>query len=228
MRRRVDLAAARAAFEAWRATQPANSVAELRRVRRGPSHDLGVSQPPTGDEITRLWLVPPSRWRSELDMPHGPVINIMRDGVWWSSHVRETWPRQGWRAQFDQTLRRVGSRVRGFPDLVGRRPVQPFATLFWPAPLLDEYSWTAVSEGSWNGRPVSVLRCNSAGLDNTPLPVGADEYEIWLDHERGVLLRAVARSGLTETGTIEFVDIAFDIPIDDALFTTPTVASVKG
>jgi hypothetical protein len=225
VRRRVDVAAARAAFEAWRA-QPGNSVAEMRLVRRGTSRDVGGSQP-TGDEITRLWLAPPSRWRSEVDMPHGRVINIMRDGIWWSSHVRETWPVQGWRAQFHQTLERMGSRLRGYPALVGGRQVQPFATLFWPAPLLDEFSWTPVSEDSWHDRSVRVLRCKSpSGLDDTPLPVGADEYEIWLDQERGVLLRAVARSGSTETGTIEIIDIEFDIPIDDAVFTAPAMAGV--
>jgi outer membrane lipoprotein-sorting protein len=200
----------------------------MRLIRRGNLHDVGGTQP-AGDEITRLWLAPPSRWRSEFDTPHGRVINIMRDGVWWSSHVRETWPLHGWRAQFDQTLKRVGSRLRGTPILVGGRPLQPFATLFWPTPLLDEFSWIAVSEGSWDGRSVSVLRCKSAGgLDNTPLPVGADEYEIWLDEERGVLLRAAARSGSTEIATIELFDVDFDVRIDDAVFTAPTMAGVGG
>lgn len=220
VRRRVDLAAARTAFEAWRAAQPASSVSEMHLVQRGGSHDAGDSQR-TGDEITRLWLVRPSRWRSEFDTPYGRVANIMRDGVWWSSHVPETWPRQTWRARVDHALKRAGASLRGSPTLVGRRPRQPFATLFWPAALLEEFSWTAVSEDNWHGRSVSVLRCTSAGLDDTPLPVGADEYEVWLDQERGVLLRAVARSGSSEMGMIEMMDIVFDVPIDDAVFTAP-------
>ncbi len=228
VRRRVDLGAARAAFETWRAKQPPGSVEELRLVRRGSRHDLAAaSHRSTRDEFTRLWLVPPSRWRSELDLPDGRVINIVRDGVWWSSHVRETWPVSGRRAQLDRILKGVGSRLQGHPNLADRRPVQPFAILFWPAPLLDEFSWTTISAASWLGRSVNVLRCKCPGpLDDMPLPVGADEYDIWLDQERGMVLRAVARSGVAETGTIELIDVSFDVPVDEAVFTMPSVPGV--
>ena len=59
-------------------------------------------------------------------------------------------------------------------------------------------------------------------------PRGGDEYELHADPERGTILAVVARVEQAVFETNEVVEVAYDEPLDDSLFTIPVPETSRG
>ncbi|HEY1521358.1 MAG TPA: DUF4245 family protein [Solirubrobacteraceae bacterium] len=181
--------------------------------RRGASISIGraggsAPEPPENEEIVRIWREG-DRFREEHD-------GGRRDG-YYAVGVGRCW----W--MWDE---RMGARSNQDDVSVGSGVGQELAIMLDPTPLLSSLRFRAIGRSSVAGRstvtahasprPQDPRHARSVGLHQ--LGTGADEYELQIDQERGVLLAATAiRDGQPFHG-ITALTIRFDEPILDETF----------
>jgi hypothetical protein len=88
----------------------------------------------------------------------------------------------------------------------------------------DHYHWRMETEVPIGGPPGSGLvwnrRLGAPSRDPDPLHWGADEYEVVVDTERGVLLRCASRLGGKDFDALEVEEIYFDEHLGEDVFTS--------
>jgi outer membrane lipoprotein-sorting protein len=170
-----------------------------------PDEDEGEPEP--ADELVRLWIERPDRMREEVE------------GRWARTQVNDgetSWmhtPQWG--------------AVRG-PS--ARQPAQHL--LLEPAPLLSGLEFVVGGKTNFSGRDAIVVTATPRRAewhDLYGLAPGADRYELVVDGERGVLLRAAALFHGKEFALSEILSVAFDEPLDPTVFvfTPPAGEAVR-
>ena len=94
--------------------------------------------------------------------------------------------------------------------------------MFDPRELPDELQLREVAERTVAGRSGIQVRATPTGSSTTPrldLTRGADEYQLVVDCDRGVLLRVVTQFQDRAFDVKEMVHLAFDEPLPADLFT---------
>jgi outer membrane lipoprotein-sorting protein len=175
--------------------------------------------PETTEGIVRLWFEKPDRIREEREGDlRGAVLGICDGERWWMYS-----PESGARSNEDDVSfgSGVGQQYEPFLDPSVLSP----GLIFEP---LDEtfvagrraLRVSARPRGRKRGSPHQVLL----------LGVGADEYELAIDGERGVLLRTQARIDGEEFSLHEVTEIAFDESFapETFVFVPPAGEIVRG
>jgi outer membrane lipoprotein-sorting protein len=155
--------------------------------------------PETSEGIVRLWFAKPHRVREEREGHLRGALLGIRDGERWWMYS----PESGARSNEDDE--RVGSGVG-----------QQYEHFLDPSVLIPDLIFESLDETNVAGR--RALRVSArprGGTRDIPhqvmrLGMGADEYELAVDAERGVLLRALARVDGDEFSVHEVTEIAFD------------------
>ena len=164
----------------------------------------------------RAWHADEYHWRMETDLPGGGVnisaVNGRRrwpidgppgSGLWWEHRVggdpREDDPRWFWLAN-DHYWTFYALRTDGICGISGElRPLD--LTVEGPITWAGREAWrlSGVPGADWDW-----------GWDPDPLSWGADEYEVVVDAERGVLLRCASRLRGEDFDALEVEEIHFD------------------
>ena len=190
-------------------------VSRTEFARRGD----GRPQPAASASLLRLWWAPPDRLREDresLDGESGVGMSITDAERWWHLGVDGT---------FHSYEQMPGARS-------GMR--QPSVDhLLDPAPLLAGCDVELLGEARQAGRDalrVRLLPRPAADpiLQPPLLGQGADEFEVLVDAERGVLLRVAARIAGEDFRLEEVIEIAFDeaFPEETFRFAAPEVVRV--
>jgi outer membrane lipoprotein-sorting protein len=157
--------------------------------------------PTTTEEIVRVWFEKPSRRREEVEGP-SPRVSLTDGEKSWS-YMPE------WGAVEHEAVGDEGSGEGLF--------------LFSPARLLAAVEFEALDETQFAGRRVIRVRARPRDGRHHELHFGhapgADEYELLVDAERGVLLRVAAYLDGDEFAITEVKEIAFDEELDPQIFT---------
>jgi hypothetical protein len=134
----------------------------------------------------------------------------VRDGeLWWS---------------WDE---RMGAASNEDDPSVGSRIGEQLSVMLDPTPLLGALQFRVLGRSQVAGRPAILAEAVPRASDPRRAPRafelhqlgnGADRYQLEVDAQRGVLLRAVALREGEPFHEITTVEIAFDEPIDDQLF----------
>jgi outer membrane lipoprotein-sorting protein len=192
-----------------------NLEAFMRAVERRRSGSVGVlanshrkvDEPEESERRWRLWMEGANRVRAEFALGHGDMVTAVVDGsTWWS-----------W------------SRAMGAQTNEGREDsetgVGPGIALVRPAALLPAVDFEVRGRATKLGRSAYAVRAipsPSNDVEELDLPhalgSGADEYELLVDAERGVLLRTEARLRGRPFLILEMDDVAFDEEISADMF----------
>lgn len=166
----------------------------------------------------RLWLVPPGRGRAEFALGT-EMLTVVVDGDRWWSWSPLLGPRAGgtsMKVAMGPGLTLVEPR-RLLPWLeglttVGRRNVAGREGIAVQARPVDPEV-----RGRLQDEEIETMRGVSADLPLCELGEGADDYELVVDSEIGVLLRSEARLDRQAFRIIEVDELAFDESIDAGL-----------
>ncbi len=181
---------------------------------------LLISQMPTiaaDDEsrfavaMRRVWVRKPHRWRIEFEGPEG--ANVFVGDLAWSEPPRPA----------PNAPRRP--RTERLPDALTLEAMDgTVACTFDPRIVVDELFVTRVlGRAEHAGRDaVRILAMDDHG-PNGLLRRGADDYELLVDAERGVLLRSAARTKDEEFQVTEVLEIAFDEVLSEDIFVADDV-----
>jgi len=195
-------------FEAreWRHTRRTQAA-----YARATEEVTGVAQvvmqsdsvPEEWEIVVRGWLEPP-RIREERGEAGRLTVGVSNGERWWQ--VMPEWATvsdegDGW------STGRVGECLRPYVD---------------PAPLLAGLTLEPGGRTQVAGREAILVRAvprpRPFRTEHEALLTGADRYELALDAERGTLLRSVSFLDDEAATRLEVVEIAFDEPLDGALF----------
>jgi outer membrane lipoprotein-sorting protein len=189
----------------WR-HNPRLQLAYGRAVERagGTSYAPAGEVPAETEVAVRAWFEQPNRVREERDEAgHGYVA--VADGTrWWQRLPR--WATtsaagDGWASG------QVGHALR---------------PLLEPWPLVAGLELAVEGAAEVAGRTAVVARAaprpHPHGGGGELLPYGADRHELAFDRERGVVLRTRAFLDEEPFSVVEVVEVAFDEPLDDAVF----------
>jgi hypothetical protein len=174
----------------------------------------------------RIWRIDDHRWRQELELPEGGV-DIAASTV----RMRSRGTPEGPPGTSELWHRRVGAR-----DTADDPGWLPEATdTFWtmypfdPAGIcsldgeLEEMDLMVEGPVTWAGREALRLRAVPvAEWEYPPEPLwwGADEYEVVVDIERGILLRVACRLEGEDFDALEVEEIYFDEQFPEDVFTS--------
>lgn len=188
------------AWERWAALQPPGSVAQLRSASSMPLAKEAVQF-----WRQRLWLQPPDRWREEGE---NGMLTIVRERFRWLSGLP-------WKQGLEQEI----NPAQGWRSLLGDLAL---AEMLEPAALLPAVWLDLLGETHYAGRPAWQVRAVPREPGHPVFPhvlwLGADEYELLVDSERGVLLRCSARFDGREFAGRELLEVIFDEAFPDDLF----------
>ncbi|HEV2061543.1 MAG TPA: hypothetical protein VGR12_01715, partial [Solirubrobacteraceae bacterium] len=160
-------------------------------------------------EVLHLWRAGPDRVREEVTREGRTVrLGVRRGRTWWDY-------REG-----DAVMSNEDD-----PDVdcdIGRE----HDVLFDPGRLLGSIVLSPAGRGEVGGRPalLALARQRPAPRDDDfpwilhEIGAGADEWELAVDAEHGLLLRLEARRGGRPFRRVEVVELAVGEPLDDALF----------
>jgi outer membrane lipoprotein-sorting protein len=168
------------------------------------------SQPPVPDENEerwRLWIERGGRTRAEFSMGNETVSVVFDGPTWWS------WsPHAGGMTNRGATNHGHGSG--------------PAGTLINPTALMGALRLELLGKDTLLGRDVFRVRgLPRARLGNEhenalhELGIGADDYLLSVDAERGVVLRSEARFRDQPFTVIEMTEVAFDADLPAETFT---------
>lgn len=165
--------------------------------------------------LVRFWSEPPDRLREETETvaPQRHEHLTVRDGRrWWT---------------YSPDCGAVSNVVAGEEDeqtVVGGSEL--WSPLLEPAVLIPVLDFELRGEADAIGRPAlrvgarpRALQAGEPFFFRTQLPVGADEYELLVDTERGVVLRAAALLDGEEFSTSAIQELAFDPELPPEIFT---------
>ena len=172
-------------------------------------------RPAVSEELTRLWLEPPDRVRVEVDGEY-PRTRV-RNG-------NKAWVRMGEWGTLEQ-------EVEGAEGEIGEQRAL-LNSLALASGLAFELLGQAVVAGREGTRVRATPRDSGEPVGFGLGAAGADEFELVVDGERGIVLRSEARLVGEPFEIVEFGEIVFDQPLDGSLFVyTPeageTVRSVE-
>jgi hypothetical protein len=174
----------------------------------------------------RAWYADEYHWRMETEVPGGGVEITASKG-------RRRVPIGGPPGSGLVWNRRVGARSREDEPRWFMQANDHYWTFY--ALLTDEIcgishelrrlDLTVEGQGVWAGREAVRLRGVPAEQwdwewDPDPLHWGADEYEVVVDAERGVLLRCASRLGGKDFDALEVEEIYFDERFGEDVFTS--------
>lgn len=173
----------------------------------------GHPEPGDAQHQWKVWVSQPDRARTETTGPHGGRTAVHRRDSSWNSMP----PHHG------------GGQVGGpVPDVVAAS--WPACLLLDTAMLSARFHLEAVGRRVVAGRRTVVVEGRPAN-PRTVAPMGplrgADQLELAVDVERGVLLSLVATLDDVPYFRLEIDDVAFDEPIDDDLFATHERATLE-
>lgn len=211
----------RAEGKEWRHTAM-HLEAFMRMVRRRRSGSVAVfgsssvdaEEPEESESRWRLWMARPDRVRAEFSVGHGEMVTAVVDGgTWWS-----------W------------SPSTGAQTNEGRENAEtglgPGVALMHPAVFLPAVDLEIRGQTTRLGRSahevLAVPTSSDDGEENSGLlhgiGSGAEEYELLVDTERGVLLRTEARLRGRPFLVLEMDGVAFDedFPSDTFTLEPPT------
>jgi hypothetical protein len=196
-----------------------------RRTFGEPREEIKHSEPdgPFGWRC-RVWRIDDHRWRQELELPGGGVEITVSTG-----RMRLVGTPEGPPGTSEQWRHRVGG---GSPEddpgwLMG-------TDLFWTMYPFDPAGFASIDGElerldleaeypvEWAGREAVRLRgVPVEEWEGPPEPLwwGADEYEVVVDAERGVLLRTASRLGGEDFAALEVEEIYFDERFPEDVFT---------
>lgn len=167
---------------------------------------VGPPVPDEREERWSVWIEQPGRRRAEFAVGTETVVVVFHGHTWWS-----------WAPM-------LGARTNG-----GRRNsghgVGPSQGLIETALLPPAFRFEWIGEERCLERAALLVRAVPAPLDGpTPslahhvLGTGADEHLLTIDAERGMLLRAEARSAGEPFRVIEMTEVAFDEELPPGTF----------
>ena len=159
----------------------------------------------------RVWASKPYRWRIEFEGSEG--ANVFVGALAWPEPPRPAPNAPG--------RRRMGRT----PDALALEALDgTVACTFDPRIVIDELFVTRVlGRVEHAGRDaVRILAMDDHG-PNSLLGWGADDYELLVDAERGMLLRSAARTKGEEFQVTEVLEIAFDEELSEDLFVADDV-----
>jgi hypothetical protein len=175
----------------------------------------------------RLWLSDHHRWRLELDLPGGVHIAAS------TGRMRLVATAEGPPGTSELWERRIGA---GPPSYVLGWLPQPTDTFWTMYPFdphgicsldgeLEEMALTVEGPVTWAGREaVRLVGVPVEELEYPPEPLwwGADEYEVVVDAERGVLLRTASRLRGEDIDAFEVEEIHYNEPFEEEVFRSRT------
>lgn len=189
-------------FAAMQATRSPGSVATL----TGYTLVDGTAAPDETEGTWRLWIEHGGRKRAEFSVGDNDVVVVFDAPTWWSWSSRDRGRTNGGRANYGH-----GSGA--------------LKILIETAPLLAVLRLEFLGDAVVAGRAALSVRGRIRGTDDvanaqalSDLGVGADEYRLAVDAERGVLLRCEARLRTEPFSVIEMTDVAFDGDLSADLF----------
>jgi len=172
-----------------------------------------------------VWRIDEYHWRRELDLPDGGVDIAACFG-----HRRL--PIGGPPGSGKVWERRIGGGPRADDPTWVWVALDTYWT-FYPLVTdeiygisyeLEELNLSAEGQVTWAGREavrlVGVPPVVEQEWDPDPLSWGADEYEVLVDAERGVLLRCASRLRGKDFDALEVEEIYFDEPFSEEVFTS--------
>ncbi len=172
--------------------------------------------PPAGQEgeprfevaVRRVWARKPNRWRLEFEGSEG--ANVFVGDLAWSDPPRSP----------PNAPRRP--RTEPSSDALALEAIDAtVACTFDPRLVIDELFITRVlGPTEYAGRDAVRILAQDIGGPNRQLGWGADDYDMLVDAQRGVLLRSAARAGEEQFQVTEILDIAFDEDLPEKIFVT--------
>ena len=206
--------------EGWEWRHGSRSLAALNRLRPQVTEaDTRSFRPPEVDQEPaarshkwRLWLTNDERVRAEYSIGEDRVTCVVAGSTWWS-----------WSAALGRTNENDPSVSHG---------IGPGAVLLDPSKLLAASDLTTLGQVSFGGRSAWSVRAVPTigevggthilnGRDES-LRLGADEYLLMVDAERGMLLRSEARLAGKPFHVVGIHRVQFDENLPDELFAPPT------
>jgi outer membrane lipoprotein-sorting protein len=215
-----------AAFRTWRHTERADEAAEACVESsqgssffvglEGQIDDQGDDEAPEQEGVIRVWIDRPDRMRIERDG------DDEEDSIAVEAGSRRWTYQKGWGAVVTE-------------DGEGAIRQDELAPLLDPSPLIGRLDFHMHGRGARAGREVLLVRAvpravsGPASWDLEELGEGADEYELEVDAERGVLLRSEARRNGLPFEVIEAITVEFDgeIPPERFVFEPPAGEEVR-
>jgi outer membrane lipoprotein-sorting protein len=169
--------------------------------------DAELAEPSEG--VLRLWFERPDRFREQLTGGDDMVL-LVRDGPrWWSYD-----PELGTLTNEDEEESLRSTVESGYENLLA------------PSKLLTRLQFEPLGDGNVAGRRTARVRAYPTPKVNMPdtwqsvgFGVGADEYGLDVDAERGVILRVASKFSGDELELVEAVQVAFDEPLAPDTFT---------
>lgn len=152
----------------------------------------------------QLWVSRPSRLRLE----HEEHVQVIEGDHWWESFPRKRLFVTG---QDEGMIR-------------GKLELDCLAFLLDPSSFASVQGLSLGGNDSVSGRAAIRVRSpEPADPDKVLYPgIGwagfSTEYELWVDVERGVLLRTAERFKGSDCQVVELLEVAFDTPISDEVF----------
>jgi hypothetical protein len=202
-----DLEVSRRASERGMEQARARGAGVQRLMVASPASASGEDRAPTSWESqSRIWLDPGrARLRTERSGDIGECYSVRVGPRWWSFDPR-----------FGATSNEGSEEVRlGSSDELSI-PVDP-------ALVMGLLEFEVLGTGVAAGRPALRVRATPRDLEEPMraghwLPWSADEFELLVDVERGVVLRLEARLEEAAFLVTELLEVAFDEEFDDEIF----------
>lgn len=243
VRTRHDVARAREAHDRWTAQIPwtaqqsPESVAMLTEV----DDDWPLSSPPPIGWVSRLWAAlhrRPVRWPAgTISVPTSPggkqpplsAYVEWESRLWMQSPSRWRYEGGPWGSPHSTIVRDEPSeRSPDPPDF----PDPMLTYMLDPVGIIPELWLEPLGRGVQAGRegirvrglprigPMEDARLEMGDISPSVLWLGADEYDVLVDAEHGVLLRCAASMDGEEFNRTEIVSVVFDGPIPDSLLSS--------
>jgi hypothetical protein len=154
--------------------------------------------------LSHIWVEKPDRWREEESSP--------------SSSVKFRNGREAWAEQPDGSFRR-----EEYPDL----DIQPFETVWDPALLIADLWLEPIAATTMRERDAIHVRARPRptlrpGGEHFLMVEEADEHELTIDRERGIVLRIASLIRGEAMQLIEVTELYLDRPLDPGLFMRPS------
>jgi hypothetical protein len=193
--------------ESWRrqaARRPRGSTVVSHFGEDVPESEANAAAIGGIEVLSRIWVERPDRWREETISP--------------SRDARFRNGREAWIEQPDGTLLR-----EEYPDI----DIQPAETVWDPALLIAELWLDPLARTVLLGREAIEVRARPRptfrpGGEHFLMVDEADEYELTIDRERGLVLRLASLIHGEVMTLLEVSELHLDRPLDSELFIRPS------